>query len=277
MVEGGKFDRKNDLQYPAEVSNFRLDKYEVTVGRFRTFVAATSGGWLPSSGSGKHAHVNDGKGLIASGGGGFETGWQSAWNTEVPATKADWNAVDALACSEAYKTWTLTKGTNESLPINCVDWPVAYAFCIWDGGFLPSATERDYAASGGKEQRLYPWGSDTPGMNTALAVYDCYFGGGAGSCTGLANIAPAGSVQAGAGRWGQLDLAGNVFEWTLDWNSPGSAECVDCAILTESTNHVRVGGSFASATSWLQNFSTGGVYTITPKPYEYGFRCARTP
>jgi formylglycine-generating enzyme required for sulfatase activity len=52
---------------PATVSSFLLDKYEVTVGRFRQFVSAWKGGWTPSAGSGKHVHLNGGKGLVPGG------------------------------------------------------------------------------------------------------------------------------------------------------------------------------------------------------------------
>ena len=38
---------------PATVSTFKLDKYNVTVGRFRAFVAAWKSGWLPIGGEGK--------------------------------------------------------------------------------------------------------------------------------------------------------------------------------------------------------------------------------
>jgi hypothetical protein len=51
----------------ATVSGFRLDAYEVTVGRFRSFTTAVNGGWLPASGSGKHTHLNGGSGLVAVG------------------------------------------------------------------------------------------------------------------------------------------------------------------------------------------------------------------
>jgi hypothetical protein len=41
-----------DLADPATVSDFRLDKYDVTVARFRQFVTASANGWVPSAGSG---------------------------------------------------------------------------------------------------------------------------------------------------------------------------------------------------------------------------------
>lgn len=272
VVDGGVFDRGNDLHYPAKISEFRLDKYEATVGRFRRFVASR---WLPPAGSGKHAHLNGGSGLRDSGGEAFESGWQEAWNAQLPATSGAWNGTDGLGCSEAYQTWTSSKGANESLPINCVDWAAAYAFCIWDGGFLPSWTELNYAAAGGSEQRSYPWGSEAAGMNTTLAVYGCYFGG-AGTCSGVSNIAPVGSAGKGAGKWGQLDLSGSMFEWTIDWTGSLAADCVDCATLTESSRHMNRGGSFASPASWLPTAGPSG-YVQLPKRFESGVRCARSP
>ena len=71
-VEGGTFSRtyQNDgsgptgERDPATVSTFRLDKYEVTVGRFRQYVNyLVDGGSPPAAGSGKHGHLNAGDGL----------------------------------------------------------------------------------------------------------------------------------------------------------------------------------------------------------------------
>ncbi len=54
----------------ATVSSYRLDKYEVTVGRFRAFVDGWVGNWCPAAGAGKHTHLNGGAGLVNSGAGG---------------------------------------------------------------------------------------------------------------------------------------------------------------------------------------------------------------
>ena len=77
---------------PATVSNFRLDEYEVTVGRFRQFVTAWNGGsgWTPPAGSGKHTHLNGGQGLANSGSAGtYETGWVTSDNSNIAPTNGN--------------------------------------------------------------------------------------------------------------------------------------------------------------------------------------------
>lgn len=282
LVPGGDFLRINDEDLPATVSDFRLDKFEVTVGRFRKFVAILDE-YEPAPGSGKHTHLNDGQGLLNSHEDSvYEGGWDSAWNESLTT----WEDVDPVLCEAAYRTWTSTPGAHETRPINCVSWYVAYAFCIWDGGFLPSEAEWNYAAAGGGDeqgQRLYPWGNDAPLANTDRAIYGCRFGGdGAPPCTGVENIAPVGSAPAGNGRWGHADLAGNVWESLLDWysvtESLPSGSCDDCAFLPEISNITRSmkGGGYANGSSSL--LTTGRTQSSPGIEYDpVGFRCARAP
>ncbi len=263
----------NSKSYPAQVSDFRLDKYEVTVGRFRKYVAAVEVGWTPGAGSGKHVHLNGGQGL-SDGSGGYEGGWDTSWNTATnfPTASATWDT--KLNCDPTYQTWS---AGNDNRPINCIDWYDAAAFCIWDGGFLPSEAEWNYAASGGTEQRVYPWGSTAPGANANLAIYGCYYNG-TGSCTGVTNIANVGIVPAGNGKYGQSDLAGNVWEWNLDWwNYPYSVTtCTNCSCLVPGSGAVFRGGSFRGSAATL----LAGYRNATEPAYQYsinGARCARTP
>lgn len=186
---------------------------------------------------------------------------------------AEWSSASGVGCSAEYQTWSRVNGAREALPINCVSWTAAFAFCIWDGGFLPSATELNYARAGGGEQRLYPWGDTEPATDAELAVYGCYYGGGDGTCSGTPNIAPAGAIS-GAGRWGQYDLSGNVFEWVVDYTGTGPAECDNCAVLTEASDHVKIGGSFSNGKAYLGT-SGSQTYAKAATSREIGVRCAR--
>jgi hypothetical protein len=84
------------------------------VGRFRKFVDAYVAGWRPAAGAGKHTHLNGGKGLAAAGGG-YETGWDKAWESIIPTTLAAWNT--GLACYAPYQVWTNTPAANAA---NCL-------------------------------------------------------------------------------------------------------------------------------------------------------------
>lgn len=64
-------------------------------------------------------------------------------------------------------TWTDNPGAQENFPMACVEWPTAYAFCLWDGGRLPTEAEWEFAAAGGDQNRLYPWGGTEVAVDTA--------------------------------------------------------------------------------------------------------------
>lgn len=246
------------------MSTLRLDKYEVTVGQYRRFGAAVLAGWRPAEGSGKHVHLNGGSGVANSGpAGGREGGWDSAWDAELAATEVEWNSAHA-SCTPSM--WTAEPGANELRPINCVTWYDAYAYCIWTGGFLPTEAEWNFAAAGGDEQRMYAWGSTAP--TASLAVFN--------------TSAPAavGSKPAGDGRWGHSDLAGNLYEWVLDWQiDPYGMPCTDCAWLEvgDLANRAKRGGNYA--TIGHGSLRTGHrSYTLPGwRVAGNGIRCARAP
>jgi formylglycine-generating enzyme len=271
---------------PATVSSFRLDKYEMTVGRFRQYVNyLANGGTPPAAGSGKHVHLNAGKGLADSGkAGSFEPGWNSAWNSKIPngsGAAAAW--AKNLNCSP-YANWTSTAGNNEMMPLTCLSWYEAHAFCIWDGGFLPSEVEWKYSAAGGNEHRRFAWGSADPGKNNKYAIYDCYYPAGQqGNCVNVATSIPSvGITPLGVGRWGQWDLGGNVWEWNIDKYGSYTASCTDCALLTANTaDRVLPGGGFHTPLlpyHLAANRSAVNYNADTYRgDYGVGVRCARAP
>ncbi len=256
VASGIVFYRNNNGTLPATVSDFMLDRYEVTVGRFRKFLAAYPAN-MPVAGDGAHPNIPD-------------SGWQATWDIYLQPSAASLEA--ALAC-DAFATFTPTASTNENKPINCVDWYTAFAFCAWDGGFLPTDLEWNYAAAGGDDQRSYPWGSTVPPANTSYAIYDCLYGGG-GPCNGPDRIAPVGSATSGVGKWGHLDLSGNIEEWNLDNYASYPAECDDCADLTDSGVRVKRAGYFNSvASTLLTTYRNSGSLASSSG----GLRCARAP
>jgi sulfatase modifying factor 1 len=287
-LSGGDFFRSYDgvsigftsQAAPAAVTSLRLDQYEVTVGRFRQFVAAEVTGWLPAAASGKHVHLNNGHGLTdSSSSGAYETGWDSAWNTNLATTADGWNT--NLACDPTSATWTPTPGASESLPISCVTWFEAYAFCIWDGGFLPSEAEWNYAASGGSDQRVYPWSSppSSPTIDCSYANYFASDDGGTAFCVspdaGAANAVGSESPK-GDSKWGHSDLAGNVLEWNLDYFANYGPSCPDCAYLTSTSVRVARGGSFQEPAVYLLA-SARDAYDPANRVAYLGVRCARVP
>jgi formylglycine-generating enzyme required for sulfatase activity len=222
----------DDPSYPATVDGFYLDKYEVTVGRFRQFVNAGMGTLAQPPAAGNGAHP-----LIAG------SGWDSVWNINLPADTASLKVSLSSSCGSS-PNWTDTPKDNESLPMNCLDWYQAFAFCAWDEGRLATEAEWNYAASGGSEQRYYPWSAPA----TSTTVDDSY----AVYCGGSCSISKVGSKSPkGDGKWGQADLAGSVWEWTLDsFAEPYPSPCSNCAQLVGYARVVR-GGYFGASESKL--------------------------
>jgi len=151
--------------------------------------------------------------------------------------------------------------------MTCLTWYEAFAFCAWDGGRLPTEAEWNYAAAAGKEERVYPWGNAAP--DTSRAVFQ------------PASLQPVGSKgQRGSSNWGQLDMAGNAWEWTLDVYAPTyiQTSCQDCANTTTAVNSPRVfrGGSAGNSAGFLLA-ATRNSYDPSKTTGYIGARCARTP
>ena len=253
-VPGGTFYRSydgvdyTDKSYPATVSPFRLDRFEVTVERFAQFYNAYPGS-KPKVGDGANPHI-------------FNSGWPAAWSSSLPATFSDLSKAVGTNCSGA--TFYGNPNYDAKRPMNCVPALVAFAFCAWDGGRLPTEAEWNFAAAGGDQQRVYPW--SVPATSTTVDTTYAANGGTAPDRVGKHPL--------GAGRWGDEDLAGNVGEFVRDWYDPYITPCVDCAKLTPGFEPAFRGGNYLFDSSYQRvspRWNTGGSYT-TPAA---GIRCAR--
>ena len=263
-VTGGTFDRSydavtyTDQTNPATVSDFQLDRFEVTVGRFRKFLLAYNG-WRAAG----HPWAGEGAHPLIPG-----TGWDTGWTPALPSGAAQLAA--GLKSCTANETWTDAPSSGDTLPLNCLTWYEAFAFCAWDGGRLPTEAEWNYAAAGGSDQRAYPW--SVPSTSTLIdGSHAAYCGASCFAPRSVGSYSPVGD-----GKFGQADLAGNLAEWTLDWAGPYLNPCTDCADTSAKYGRATRGGAFKDTETALL---TSAVGTVPPESRygTLGLRCARAP
>ena len=93
-------------------------------------------------------------------------------------------------------------------PVVYVSWNDAVAYCRWlseqrgEEVRLPSEAEWEKAACG-TDGRIFPWGDEFDAKR--CNAYE----------TGIGSTSPVGLFANNAGPYGALDMAGNVWEWTL--------------------------------------------------------------
>lgn len=246
------------------LSPFALDKFEVTVGRFRKFVTEYND-WRqsgnPAAGAGAHPHTEG-------------SGWNTDPTWEVQLAGAAAVLRVGLNCNATQQTWTDEPGVNENKPINCINWFEALAFCAWDEGRLPTEAEWQYAAVGGAQGRTFAWGN-TPLMDS-FATYGCRFAGTASTCS-VDDIPEVGSKPDGNGRFGHADLVGSIYEWTLDWfaNYPEALRD-DYAKTDTGTGRMLRGGAWNSTTEQILRSNDRSFHPApTFRDPRTGLRCAR--
>jgi formylglycine-generating enzyme required for sulfatase activity len=192
------------------------------------------------------------------------------------------------------------------LPVNCVSYERALAYCVVLGKTLPSEAQYEFLASGRGAERAYPWGDDEPtcpdavwGMGGIGLIRDfdseCRtdaspFAGRPPGSTVRDHLALAGPI-AGETR-DVVDLAGNLAEWVRDgyldqtdpfWSAPGvrhdpvnevtwkPGSELDRAARGGDYYDVQAQLRAAARRYLLDRDASGGLY----KSYSTGFRCVR--
>jgi formylglycine-generating enzyme required for sulfatase activity len=237
-------------QHDVTLSSFCMDRTEVTVGAYQKCVAA---------------------GVCAG-----------------TAKTVQWSGITA----DQAKTWgprcNAHRKDRADHPINCVDFSDALAFCAWAKKRLPTESEWEYAARG-KDGRRYPWGSAPPDSNLLNACgSEC---GAAGkrlgedwaqmytSNDGWEQTSPVGSYPAGASPFGVLDMAGNVWEWTSDWDGPYPTNALTNprgpVSATNNARQTRGGGWYEDSTSNVRT-AARSADEVDVRSAGVGFRCAKS-
>jgi formylglycine-generating enzyme required for sulfatase activity len=174
---------------------------------------------------------------------------------------------DHVKIHQVSGTWQADSGYANH-PVVEVSWYGAQAYCEWTGGQLPSEAEWEYAARGGLEGKLYPWGDESPTCDE-----QAYAGVNFGNCGGT--TVSIGSFQPNS--YGLYDMAGNVWEWvsSLYQSYPYNAED-GREDLSASGSRVLRGGSWLNDAYFLRVASRSYVGP-TDGYFSLGFRCAFSP
>jgi sulfatase modifying factor 1 len=257
------------------VSPFRIDAYEVTVARFRRFVAAG----MPAP-PGERGDVPPQRGAAPE-------------LRPVGHPRAGLTETELVG---SYCNWTPQPGAWEDNPVNCVDWLTAMAFCVWDGGRLPTEAEWEYAArhrplrddalNDVPAGRRYPWGDRVPTCDDANHL---------GLDIGYPRVSrPVGRTCNDLGpapRWlGIYDLAGNVTEVVSDhadsygggcWRNDGTGRfsATDPLCVAPSLERMIVvhrGGAAGYPEPYVRGAARAGFGAgVGFREQDMGFRCAR--
>jgi formylglycine-generating enzyme len=267
LIPGGTFNFLDEWTQQSIAMNishaFYLDTLEVSVDRFKVWVDR-----------GKKLPCATGKCSLDPGGPYDQTmRWDAAWNTMAESDSY------ATGCNNAgatnINTPTYTNSSGGDLPMNCLDWYHAAAFCFSEGKRLPTETEWQYAATGrGRLNHLYPWGDPDP-TDCTLAIWnnDGDNDNGSHRCT---FPMPGGSAPLGASHDGLLDMAGSVFEWTWDYSRdyPTAAQ-TDYAGPIGGNQRTDRGGSWARPMEYMRTTYRDAMPAETAYA-DFGVRCAKT-
>jgi len=215
-----------------------LDKYVVTAGRMRQFIERTNGNL---------------RGVVEGLQG--NPSWNPDWNDMLPTSIPEANfllgpqghGTSRRGCDlgdSRGRTYWMSAAENQELgepgthsfdkdildtkALNCVEFFMLQALCIWDGGRLATQAEIKTAWQGG-EDRVYPWGN---GWDTSKVVWNWSYSFPEVYDQGnFVFIAAPGRVPTGNGKFGHADLAGLLYEITSDvsgnkviWAGNGSWE-----------------------------------------------------
>jgi formylglycine-generating enzyme required for sulfatase activity len=170
---------------------------------------------------------------------------------------------------------------DPQLPIVCVTFEQARDFCAWGGKRLPTEAEWEYAARGGLEQKVFPWGDELePGGRHVMNVWQGQFPTANQESDGYAGTAPVNAFSPNG--YGLYNTSGNVWEWcadyfSADWHRPERSDTrVNPRGPQQGSARVTKGGSYLCHHSYCNRYRVAARTQNTPDSStgNIGFRVA---
>lgn len=217
-------------------------------------------------------------------------GWSFVFRGHIPPERFD-DLVDRNVpgltwwCKVNGADWRHPEGPDTSIdargdyPVTHVSWNDAAAYCAWAGKRLPRESEWEYAARGGLEQKLYPWGDElTPGGRHLCNIWQGEFPDHDTGEDGFTAPCPAQSFPANS--YGLYGIVGNTWEWCADWFHPSwhvAATRVNPTGPDSGTARLMKGGSYLCHRSYCNRYRVAARTSNTPDSAttNIGFRCVR--
>ena len=230
-VPPGEFSMGSAQFYPEErpvrrvaLDGFWMDEHPVTVAQFRRFVKAT----------------------------GYVTWAERAPDTDaypdalpellVPGSLVFTGSAGPVDLSDVHNWWAWTPGADwrhpegpdttlhgrERHPVTHVAYADGRAYAAWAGKDLPTEAQWEYAARGGLDGKVYSWGDEFAPKGRMMAnTWQGEFPWQNLLLDGYERTSPVKAFPPNG--YGLHDMAGNVWEWTCDYFTPGQSAASDPA------------------------------------------------